>query len=132
MRAALNLARSCVGWYSAGMAKRSVRVKELSKVEQIGMLLGLFRLVGYVGKCALETLDGKNRPYVLQAEFSSLAACLRSVPRDARSPIKETLRDSPEMVQGVLANGQNFFCQRKVTGTKGTYYLGWYTVPGKG
>ena len=57
----------------------------------------------------------------------SLSACLRGVAKDARSRIANTTRNTPNEVSGFLANGQHFFCQKQVTGTKGTYYLGWYT-----
>ena len=64
---------------------------------------------------------------VQSAEFVSLSACLRGVARETHSRIADTTRNTPDEVAGVLANGQHFSCQKQVTGTKGTYYLGWYT-----
>lgn len=47
---------------------------------------------------------------------------------DAGRDIDIITVDKPSKVSGVLTNGETFACERKTTGSKGTYYLGWYVV----
>lgn len=67
-------------------------------------------------------------PQVRQAEFSTMQACLKSVPADAGLSIKDVVVDKPDAVSGYLVGGRFFACQKKQSGTKGTYYLGWYNL----
>jgi hypothetical protein len=64
----------------------------------------------------------------MQAEFSTMAGCLESIQHSAGSKIKDTANDSPEHVSGFLADGTHFNCEKKESGTKGTYFLGYYSV----
>lgn len=72
--------------------------------------------------------DSPGPSYVREAEFFTMQRCLESIPEDARSPINIIARDTPSIVSGRLANGETFACQRKETGSRGTYYVGWYGV----
>ncbi|MEC5319018.1 hypothetical protein VSX61_08720 [Brenneria populi subsp. brevivirga] len=62
---------------------------------------------------------------VMVAKFSTLSECLSSMKSISSGPLK-IARDTPSIVSGNLANGKTFACERKVTGTSGTYYEGWY------
>jgi hypothetical protein len=59
-------------------------------------------------------------------EFSSMKSCVDTIQSKA-GPLK-ILKDTPEEVLGRTAAGKTFACQRKESGTRGTYYSGWYTV----
>lgn len=64
---------------------------------------------------------------VMRAEFRTLAECLASIERSTNSTLT-IIRDKPEIVTGNLSNGKTFACELKESGTKGTYYEGWYMV----
>ena len=64
-------------------------------------------------------------PEVRQAEFSTMAGCLAGVANSSGSQLKP-VRDKPDIVSGSQADGRTFACKRKSSGTKGTYYVGWY------
>ena len=63
----------------------------------------------------------------MNAEFGSMGECLTGIKNSSRQSLK-IITDTSSEVSGVLSNGQGFACQRKISGTKGTYYHGWYTV----
>ena len=72
--------------------------------------------------------DG-SRPQTRAAEFLTMQGCLAGIKKDAGTDIDKIVRDKPAIVTGFLANGRQFACEKKTTGTKGTYYYGWYTLP---
>lgn len=61
------------------------------------------------------------------AQFRSLAECLIGVEKSSGQKLKP-VTDKPGEVSGFLSNGKAFSCQKKETGTKGTYFEGWYMV----
>lgn len=67
-----------------------------------------------------------NASEVMNAEFRTMNECLEGIRNRSKQSLKVT--DTPTEVSGFLSNGQGFACQKKETGTKGTYYHGWYTV----
>ena len=64
-------------------------------------------------------------PELRSAEFLTMRGCLEGIRRDTKQNLK-VITDKPDIVSGRLTNGKNFGCRKKMTGTKGTYYLGWY------
>jgi hypothetical protein len=64
---------------------------------------------------------------VMQAEFQTMASCLSSIKNSSGQELK-IITDKPDEVSGFLSNGKGFACQKKETGTKGTYFEGWYMV----
>lgn len=60
------------------------------------------------------------------AEFVSLDRCLSVIKRTTGQTIKRTAKDTPDEVSGTLTGGYGFWCKKKVTGTKGTYFEGAY------
>lgn len=64
---------------------------------------------------------------LMSIEAPTVSECLRLVKLNAKSELK-ILSDKPEKVLGKLSNGNMFWCQREVTGSKGTYYQGVYQV----
>ncbi len=64
-----------------------------------------------------------------EGKFYTMRACLAGILHDSNSTGIRVSKDTPNKVVGNLKpNGQFFVCEKKVTGTAGTYYLGWYTV----
>jgi RNA polymerase subunit RPABC4/transcription elongation factor Spt4 len=59
-------------------------------------------------------------------EFSSMKDCLSTFEENV-GPLK-ILKDTPEQILGRTAAGKLFSCKRKDTGSRGTYYSGWYIV----
>ena len=64
---------------------------------------------------------------VIGAEFGTLSECLSSIERNSGHSLR-IVRDTPDIVSGNLSNGKTFACEIKRSGTKGTYYEGWYIV----
>jgi hypothetical protein len=64
---------------------------------------------------------------VMKAEFSSLQNCLAAIKKNTGQKL-EIVTDKPNEVSGFLSNKKGFACEKKVTGTKGTYYEGWFMV----
>lgn len=61
-----------------------------------------------------------------RGEFASMSSCVETLKGQA-GPLK-ILKDTPEEVLGRTAADEIFACSRKETGTRGTYYSGWYDV----
>jgi hypothetical protein len=59
-------------------------------------------------------------------EFSSIKSCLSSIETNA-GPLK-IVKDTHEEILGRTAAGHLFACTREDTGSRGTYYSGWYVV----
>lgn len=64
---------------------------------------------------------------VMSAQFRTMAACLSGIEKSSGQKLK-VVTDKPHEVSGFLSNGKGFACQKKETGTKGTYFEGWYMV----
>lgn len=62
------------------------------------------------------------------AEFYSMTGCLESIKRVAKSPTLKIVTDNPSNVSGFLRNGKHFACEKRVSGTKGIYYYGYFVV----
>jgi len=76
---------------------------------------------------ALNTTGCGKQAEVRGAEFLTLSGCLEGIKKDTGSSLK-VYTDTQERVSGVLSNGKTFSCEMKSTGTKGTYFEGWYMV----
>lgn len=63
----------------------------------------------------------------MNAEFRTMAACLSGIKKSSGQQLK-VVTDKPDEVSGFLSNGKGFGCQKKESGTKGTYVEGWYMV----
>jgi hypothetical protein len=66
-------------------------------------------------------------PRVQSADFATLPACLQSIERNSGMKLK-IITDKPDKVSGNLSNGAGFGCEQRTSGTKGTYFNGWYFV----
>ncbi len=64
---------------------------------------------------------------VMSAQFRTLASCLSGIEKSSGQKLK-IITDKPHEVSGFLTNGKGFACQRKESGTKGTYFEGWYMI----
>ena len=64
---------------------------------------------------------------VMSAQFRTMAACLSGIKTSSGQQLK-FVTDKPHEVSGLLSNGKGFACQKKESGTKGTYFEGWYMV----
>jgi len=64
---------------------------------------------------------------VMSAQFRTMAACLSGIKTSSGQKLKVVM-DKPQEVSGFLSNGKGFACQKKESGTKGTYFEGWYIV----
>ena len=63
----------------------------------------------------------------MNAEFKTLGECLAGIKASSGKTLK-IITDTPSEVSGFLSDGQGFACEKKVSGTKGVYYAGWYMV----
>ncbi|MDX9840568.1 MAG: hypothetical protein RBS95_03875 [Desulfobulbus sp.] len=73
------------------------------------------------------SVTNSNATNTMKAEFPSLQSCLFAIEKSSGQKLK-IITDKPDEVSGFLANGKGFACQKKVTGTKGTYFEGWYML----
>ncbi|ENO8634962.1 MULTISPECIES: hypothetical protein [Enterobacterales] len=64
---------------------------------------------------------------VMKAEFHSMQECLSAIKANGGEPLK-IIQDKPDMVTGRLPNDKMFACEKKETGSKGTYFEGWFMV----
>ena len=64
---------------------------------------------------------------VMKAEFHSMQECLSAIKANGGEPLK-IIHDKPDMVTGRLPNDKMFACEKKETGSKGTYFEGWFMV----
>lgn len=63
----------------------------------------------------------------MNAESPTMSACLEGIKKNSKQSL-QIVTDKPIEVSGFLSNGQGFACQKKESGTKGSYYHGWYMV----
>lgn len=61
-------------------------------------------------------------------EFRSMSACLQWIQSSAKKKRVVVVSDKPDSVTGYFGNGQFFGCKRRTTGTKGTFYEGYYML----
>lgn len=73
--------------------------------------------------------EGGSPPSMMAADFLTMHGCLESIQKSAGSAVDKIIRDKPDIVTGFLADRRQFACEKKTSGTKGTYYYGWYTLP---
>lgn len=73
------------------------------------------------------TIGKSSATETMSAEFKTLASCLKGIQKGSGQSLK-IITDTPTEVSGLLANGQGFACERTESGTKGTYFRGWYMV----
>ena len=71
--------------------------------------------------CAGQTNDG------MKSEYRTLQECISGIQSSSGNTLK-IITDTPDEVSGFLANGQGFACEKKVSGTKGVYFEGWYLI----
>ena len=73
------------------------------------------------------TSDGSSTNTVKQAEFQSLQSCIASIENATGKKVK-IVTDKPTEVSGVFTTSSAAFgCTQKTSGTKGTYWEGFYT-----
>lgn len=65
--------------------------------------------------------------------FSSLGGCVMSIEASAteRGLSMKVYQDTQEKVSGPLSNGLAWACEKRESGTQGTYYHGWYMLQAK-
>jgi hypothetical protein len=82
--------------------------------------------VTYLGSSSDTTPAGKvkTKP-VRSAEFQTMRSCLEGI-KNSSGQTLDVIADKPTKVSGFLSNGEGFACELKSTGTRGTYYHGWY------
>ena len=67
-----------------------------------------------------------SSPSVNSADFNSMQQCLSSIKNSTGEEL-EIVTDKPDNVSGVLKDSRKLFgCQKKSSGSKGTYYNGYY------
>jgi hypothetical protein len=64
---------------------------------------------------------------VRRGEYRTLQQCLQAIQKNSGERLR-VVTDKPANVSGVLSNGQFFGCTRRETGTKGTYFEGYFMV----
>jgi hypothetical protein len=76
----------------------------------------------------MTTMVGEgNAADAMNAEFRTMSECLEGIKKNSKQSL-QIVTDKPTEVSGFLSNGQGFACQKKESGTKGTYYHGWFMV----
>ena len=80
-----------------------------------------------VSACIMFAVGVSAATEVMNAEFRTLASCLQGIKKGSGQTLK-IVTDTPSEVSGFLADGQGFACERTESGTKGTYFRGWYMV----
>lgn len=63
----------------------------------------------------------------MNAEFQTLQECLKGIAKNSGNTLRVVV-DEPGNVPGFLSNGEGFGCQKKISGTRGAYFEGWYMV----
>lgn len=64
---------------------------------------------------------------VMSAKFKTLDSCLVAIKRNTNQELKIITNNSNE-VSGLLANNKAFGCKKKVSGTDGVYFDGWFML----
>jgi len=76
------------------------------------------------------TKEEKDVVSTMNAEFYSMRECLQGIKKNSGYEL-DVVTDKADNVSGFLSNGEGFGCQKKSTGTKGTYYEGWFFTTSK-
>jgi hypothetical protein len=84
------------------------------------IFLGLFVLILII------TFLPESDDKMVGAEFSTMSSCLASIKKNSGQNFDKLMKDTPDRVNGFLTNGKQFDCEKKESGSKGTYYLGTY------
>lgn len=74
----------------------------------------------------LTAMQPSHASNVMKGEFRSMRVCLSSIENHSGKKIDKIVTDRPDQVSGFLSNRKHFSCTRKSTGSKGTYYEGYY------
>lgn len=83
-------------------------------------------LLGVMLIASQATITNTYASSVNAAEFSSMQQCLASISSKTGEKL-QVMSDKPNKVFGVLSQSKKTFaCEQKVTGSKGTYYYGYY------
>lgn len=103
-------------------------LKRVFTVVAVG--IGILILI-YIGISSLAGSSSSSPSFVYNAKFSSMLGCLRGIESDSGLSLN-IISDDPENVSGYLGSTKrDFGCQRKVTGSQGVYYKGWYLSSSK-
>lgn len=62
---------------------------------------------------------------MMSADFGSMNSCLKGIQKSSGQSLR-IVTDTPTKVSGLLSNGNGFACEKKNSGSRGTYYTGWY------
>jgi hypothetical protein len=77
------------------------------------------------------TPDREPAKYRHVNNTTTMRACLAEIQVSSGSLGFEFMTDKPDIVSGYLSSGEHsgedFACERKITGTRGTYFSGWYS-----
>lgn len=69
-------------------------------------------------------VHGEDKDVTMGGEFPSIQSCVATI-EQAVGPLKISV-DKPDKVMGTTREGKLFSCEKKETGTRGTYIQGWY------
>ena len=114
---------------SVPIVKKKVK-KEQKKYGFLTLILAMFLI--YIVYSAVtdddktKVVKEKKSSELVGADFYSMTECLNSIRKKSGSKTIKPMTDTPNNVSGYLSNGKQFGCKKKTTGTKGTYYNGWY------
>lgn len=64
---------------------------------------------------------------VMSAKFKTLDSCLVAIKKNTNQELK-IITNTPNEVSVFLANNKAFGCKKKVSGTDGVYFDGWFTL----
>jgi hypothetical protein len=100
-------------------------VTKASQEERLKNILTMGAIAVMVTMCMVFTGDNDKPKLQTNAwEFGSMDKCISKIKTDV-GPLT-IVRDTPEEVLGKTLAGNTFACSRQVTGTRGTYFYGWY------
>jgi hypothetical protein len=80
-----------------------------------------------IGTALCGTAFQAHATSTMKAEFRTLRQCLQAIEKNSGQRLR-VVTDKPTEVSGFLANGQGFACKQRESGTKGTYFEGWFMV----
>lgn len=69
-------------------------------------------------------MHGGDKDVTMGGEFPSIKSCVETI-EEAVGPLKISV-DKPDKVMATTREGKLFSCEKKETGTRGTYIEGWY------
>ncbi|MBV5329975.1 MAG: hypothetical protein JZU65_20510 [Chlorobium sp.] len=87
----------------------------------------LCKFLALTGTLAVFIAGNSYAGEMMQAEFQTMDDCLAKIKKSSGQAL-EIVTDKPNNVSGFLANRKGFGCKKKESGTKGTYFEGWYEL----